>query len=86
MLEREKGGREKERKRKREGERREREKDIQNVIVSKGQVEMALQGSRLKVLGRVIREWVLEKARKIICILGCHCVELVENTYFSYYS
>lgn len=44
MLKREKGGREKEResektrKRKREGERREREKDIQNVIVSKGQV------------------------------------------------
>jgi len=42
MLEREKGGRERESesegKRKREGERREREKDIQNVIVSKGQV------------------------------------------------
>lgn len=72
MLEKEKEGREKgkekvrEKERESEKERREREKDknIRNVIVSKGQVvriEMTLQGSELKILSRIIWEYLKKK-------------------------
>lgn len=57
MLAREKEGRESEktRKRKREEEKRERERYTKrHRIKGSSRVEMALQGSKLKVLGRVI--------------------------------